>query len=236
MKIQFQQNYYLTTHWIHYPKPKVISLTQSTEVGTLYSVAELRGMQAIAQQYGLKVHMDGARFSNAIAALNCRPAEVTWRAGVDVLCFGGTKNGMALSEAVIFFDKELAADFDYRCKQAGQLASKMRFIAAPWMGLLETEAWLTNARHANECAAYFAQQVQQIEGVALMFPPQANAVFVQLSPKVVEYLRSQGWQFYSFIGLGGARFMFSWNSTPARIDELVADIATAQSSQHRVID
>ena len=221
---------------IHYPKPKVISLTQSTEVGTLYSVAELRGMQAIAQQYGLKVHMDGARFSNAIAALNCHPAEVTWRVGVDVLCFGGTKNGMALSEAVIFFDKELAADFDYRCKQAGQLASKMRFIAAPWMGLLETGVWLTNARHANECAAYFAQQVQQIEGVALMFPPQANAVFVQLPPKVVEYLRSQGWQFYSFIGLGGARFMFSWNSTPARIDELVADIATAQSSQHRVID
>lgn len=212
---------------IHFPKPKVISLTQSTELGTLYSVEELVVIQEIAQKYNLKIHMDGARFANAVAALNKSPAEITWKSGVDVLCFCGTKNGMALGEAIIFFNKALAEDFEYRCKQAGQLASKMRFISAPWLGLLETGAWIKNARHANQCAEYLENQLLNIEGVEIMFPRQTNALFVKLPEQVIKRLRNKNWQFYTFIGVGGVRFMCSWNTTGARIDELVNDIKEA---------
>lgn len=212
---------------IHYPKPKVISLTQATELGTLYSLAELKEIKAVAQKYNLKIHMDGARFANAVVALNKSPAEITWKSGVDVLCFCGTKNGMALGEAILFFNKALAEDFDYRCKQAGQLASKMRFISAPWLGLLETGAWLKNARHANQCAAYLENQLLNIAGVELMFPREANAVFVKLPEQVIHSLKAKNWQFYTFIGVGGVRLMCAWNTTKSRIDELIQDIKIA---------
>ncbi|MDB9528803.1 low specificity L-threonine aldolase [Oscillatoria sp. CS-180] len=209
---------------IHYPKPKVISLTQPTEVGTLYSLEELAAIRATADHHSLRIHMDGARFANAIAALNCSPADMTWKQGVDVLCFGGTKNGLAAGEAVIFFNKALAEDFDYRCKQAGHLASKMRFIAAPLLGALTGEAWLDHARHANACAAYLADQLAQIPGLKLLFPQSANGVFVEMPEHVIQALYDKGWKFYTFIGDGGARFMCSWNTTRDRIDDLLADI------------
>jgi threonine aldolase len=212
---------------IHYPKPKVISLTQATELGTLYSIDELLAIQAVAQRYQLRVHMDGARFANAVAAMGVAPAEITWKSGVDVLCFCGTKNGMAVGEAIVFFDRDLAADFAYRCKQAGQLASKMRFISAPWLGLLETGAWLRNAEHANACAAYLEQQLRQIPQVELLVPREANAVFVSLPEATVAELRAKGWLFYNFIGTEGVRFMCSWASTRACIDRLVEDVKQA---------
>ena len=211
---------------IHFPKPKVISITQATELGTLYSVAELIAIKEVAQKYNLKIHMDGARFANAVVALNKSPAEITWKSGVDVLCFCGTKNGMAMGEAIIFFNKALAEDFEYRCKQAGQLSSKMRFISAPWLGLLETGAWFKNARHANQCAEYLENKLLDIEGVHILFARQANGVFVKLPEQVIERLKEKHWQFYTFIG-GGVRFMCSWNTTPSRIDELVDDIKEA---------
>ncbi|WP_416666348.1 threonine aldolase family protein [Egbenema bharatensis] len=216
---------------IHYPKPKVISLTQATEVGTLYSIEELLAIQAVAEQYHLKIHMDGARFANAVVAMNKSPAELTWKSGVDVLCFCGTKNGMAMGEAIIFFNRQLAEDFDYRCKQAGQLASKMRFVSAPWLGLLETGAWFKNAEHANRCAAYLESQLLAIDGIEVMFPRQANAVFVKLPPAAIQTLYEKQWQFYTFIGAEGVRFMCSWNSTQARIDQLVADVRSAVQGQ-----
>lgn len=154
---------------------------------------------------------------------------MTWKLGVDVLCFGGTKNGLPLGEAVIFFNKALAEDFDYRCKQAGQLASKMRFIAAPLLGVLETGAWLHHARHANASAAYLAQRLGEIPEAKLLFPPQANAVFVELPPVVIQTLRDQGWRFYTFIGVGGVRLMCAWNTTRDRIDALIAAIQRALS-------
>ena len=131
---------------IHYPKPRVLSITQATEMGTVYSAAELDAVSETARRLGLRLHMDGARFANAVAALGVSPKEITWKVGVEVLCFGGTKNGMPVGDAIVFFDRELAEDFAYRCKQAGQLASKMRFIAAPWVGLLEGGAWLEHAQ------------------------------------------------------------------------------------------
>ena len=134
---------------IHYPKPKVLSLTQSTELGTLYTPEELVAVHGLTKRLGLKLHVDGARFANAVAALNVPPKELTWRAGVDVLTFGGTKCGLPVGEAVVFFDLQLAEEFDYRCKQAGQLASKMRFLAAPWLGLLKDGTMLRRAGHAE---------------------------------------------------------------------------------------
>lgn len=215
---------------IHYPKPKAISITQSTELGTIYQPEDVAAIGEMAKRLDLKLHMDGARFSNAVAALGCSPAEITWKAGVDVLCFGGTKNGMAVSEAVIFFDKGLAAEFDYRCKQAGQLASKMRFLSSPWIGLLENGAWLKNARHANACAATLERRLGEIPGVSIKFPREANALFIEMPEKAAEKLQALGWKFYTFIGAGGARFLCSWKTTGEEIDALVKDVKLVMSA------
>jgi len=212
---------------IHYPKPKVVSLTQATEVGTVYAKDELLEIRNVADKHSLKIHMDGARFANAVAALNVKPKAITWQCGVDVLCFGGTKNGLSVGEVIIFFRKEQAEDFDYRCKQAGQLASKMRFLSAPWLGLLENDVWLKNAGNANQRAADLAHQLQKIPGISIMFPQQANSVFVEMPPPVIEHLHKQGWHFYTFIGAGGARFMCSWDTTKESVSALISDIKAA---------
>jgi len=209
---------------IHYPKPRVLCLTQATELGTVYSPAEVDAAGQLARRYGMKVQMDGARFANAVVSLGCHPGDITWRAGVDLLCFGGAKNGMAVGEAVVFFNKALAEEFDYRCKQAGQLASKMRFLAAPWSGMLQHDAWLRRATHANRCAQMLAGQLQAIPQVELMFPVQANAVFVSMPQPLIEALHGLGWHFYSFIGAGGARLMCSWATEESDIEAFVRDI------------
>ena len=208
---------------IHYPKPRVVTITQSTETGRVYTVEELKAISSACKAHGLSLHMDGARFANACASLGCSPAELSWKCGVDVLCFGGTKNGMAVGEAVLFFDPVLAVDFDYRCKQAGQLASKMRFLAAPWVGMLESGAWLTNATHANRCATYFAEQIASIPNVTIASPVNANTVFLMAADDILSRLRGRGWKFYTFIG-GAARIMFAWDSDMERVDALARDI------------
>jgi threonine aldolase len=209
---------------IHYPKPRAVSLTQATELGTIYDVEELRAIGATAKELGLTVHMDGARFANAVASLGVTPKEITWQSGVDVLCFGGTKNGIAVGDAVVFFNRELAQEFDYRCKQAGQLASKMRYLSAPWIGLLEDGAWLRHASHANAMAALLEQSLRPIEGVNILSPRQANSVFVQLPTSVVEGLHERGWWFYTFIGAGGCRLMCSWDTDPKDVRCFVSDV------------
>jgi threonine aldolase len=212
---------------IHYPKPRVVSVTQPTELGTLYRVDELLAIRDRAKAHGLEIHMDGARFGNAVAALGCAPKEITWQAGVDVLCFGGTKAGMAVGEAVVFFDRALAAEFEYRCKQAGQLASKMRFLAAPWVGMLRGGAWLRHARHANEMARLLEAALREVPEVALLHPVEANAVFATLPPAAAAALRARGWRFYDFIGAGGARFMCAWDTTPEDVSAFAAALKEA---------
>lgn len=209
---------------IHYPKPRVLSLTQATELGTVYTADEIGAAGDLARRYGLRLHLDGARFANAVVSLGCHPADITWRAGVDLLCFGGAKNGMALGEAVVFFKKELAEEFDYRCKQAGQLASKMRFLSAPWTGMLQGGCWLERAAHANRCARILAERIQAIPGVTLMFPVQANAVFISLPQEYSDALHQLGWHCYSFIGAGGVRLMCSWDTKEEDIEALVTDL------------
>ncbi|GAN68936.1 threonine aldolase family protein [Acetobacter orleanensis] len=214
---------------IHFPKPRAVTITQPTETGQIYTLAEIQAISAVCRELGLHLHMDGARFANACAALGCSPADMTWKSGVDVLCFGGTKNGMAVGEAILFFDRTLAEGFDYRCKQAGQLASKMRFLAAPWIGVLESGAWLRNGQAANAAAAHLAQQITALEGLELMFPVEANAVFLKAPPALLDGLREKGWRFYTFIG-GGARFMFAWDADLAQVDTLASDIKTLHAA------
>lgn len=209
---------------IHFPKPKVVSLTQTTELGTVYTVEELRAIASIAKRRGLSVHMDGARFANAVAALGVHPSELTWRAGVDVLCFGGTKNGLPVGEAVVFFRSELAEEFAYRVKQAGQLASKMRFISAPWLGLLENDLWLKNAAHANAMAKRLSDGLADVPGARIMFPSEANAVFVELPEPARLAMLERGWRFYTFIGEGGCRLMCAWDIQPETVDRFLADL------------
>jgi threonine aldolase len=212
---------------VHYPKPQVLSVTQSTETGTVYTTEELGRLGETARRLGLAFHMDGARFGNAVASLNVAPKTITWQSGVDVLCFGGTKMGIAVGEAIVFFRKDLAKEFEYRCKQAGQLSSKMRFLAAPWIGMLQSDAWLNHARWANACASRLSEGLRKLDRVQLMAPTQANAVFATLPQDVLDYLKSRGWNFYTFIGSGGARFMCAWDTTDADVDSLLDDIRTA---------
>jgi threonine aldolase len=208
---------------VHSHKPGALTLSQATEAGTLYSAEEVRALGGLARELGLRVHMDGARFANALTALRLPPKALTWEAGVDVLSFGGTKNGLAGGDALVFFDRELARDFEYRRKQAGHLVAKMRYVAAPWVALLESGAWLRNAEHANAMARRLEMALRGLAGVRLLYPVQANAVFVQLPPGGAEGLRRRGWHFYTIAG--GERLMCSWDTEPADIDSLVKDLS-----------
>jgi len=210
---------------IHASQPRVVSLTNATELGTVYASHEVAEIGDLAHQRGLAVHVDGARFSNAVVAADCSPADLTWKAGVDVLVFGGTKNGLALGEAVVFFQLEHAAEFLYRMKQAGQLASKMRFLAAQWLGLIPNGKWLVYAQHANTMAAQLATGLAAIPQVELLFPCEANAVFARIPTSAVEGLYKLGWRFYTDVGPGGgARFMCSWDTTQDDVDTFLQDL------------
>jgi threonine aldolase len=216
---------------IHYPKPHVLSLTQATEVGTVYSLAELRAVTDIARRCHLRVHMDGARFANAVVALGVTPKEITWESGVDVLCFGGSKNGIALGEAVVFFNTELAREFDYRCKQGGQLASKMRFLSAPWVGMLQDGAWLRYAKHSNAMAQRLNTAIRHLPHVKIAHPVQTNSVFAALPDGVVQGMHQRGWKFYTHVSQDNARLMCSWDTTPEDVDAFAADLAEV-TAQH----
>ena len=217
-----------TPHGFHGSDPRVVSLTQTTELGTVYTPDDVRALSAVARELGLAVHMDGARFANAVAATGASPADLTWRAGVDVLSLGGTKNGAAFGEAVVFFDREKADNFRRRCKQSGQLASKMRFLSAQWVGLLENGVWLRNAKTANRVAAYLEARIGALPGVTVAFPRQANAVFALLPTAAADAVAARGWRFYNDVGPGGAaRLMCSWDSTEGDVDAFVDDLAAA---------
>jgi len=211
---------------IHYPKPRVLSLTQATELGTVYSLEELRALADVARHFQLRIQMDGARFANAVVSLGVSPKEITWESGVDVLCFGGTKNGIAIGEAVVFFNPELAREFDYRCKQGGQLASKMRFLSAPWVGLLQDGAWLRHAKHSNAMARRLESAIRPLPGIKIAHPVQTNAVFARLPDEVVQAMHQRGWRFYTHIGgWEESRLMCSWDTTAEDVDAFVADLS-----------
>jgi len=210
---------------LHSHKPGAISISQATELGTVYRCDEIAALADLARAHQMFLHMDGARFANAIASLNCAPKAITWEAGVDALCFGGTKNGAA-GELVIFFDKRISREFDYRAKQGGQLGSKMRFLAAPWLGLLTGDAWLRNAQHANQAARRLASRLREKAEIDSVFPVEANAVFVSMDERLANGLRARGWRFYKFIEPNVYRLMCSWATTETDISDFVCDITS----------
>jgi len=210
---------------LHSHKPGVISIAEATEFGTVYNCDEIAAIAGLARSYQLSLHMDGARFANAVASLNCSPRTITWEVGVDVLCFGGTKNGTVAGELVIFFNKEVSREFEYRVKQTGQLGSKMRFLAAPWMGLLKGDIWLRNAQRANRAARELARRLQGNTNVEIVFPVEANAVFARMDNELVRGLEARGWCFYKFIEPDVYRLMCSWATTECDIESFIRDVA-----------
>lgn len=204
----------------HRVVPSVLSLTQSTEAGTVYRPEEVAALSALAREHGLAVHMDGARFGNAVAALGCAPADLTWRAGVDVLAFGGTKNGALGAEAVVFFEPERARDFVYRRKRGGHLLSRMRFSSAQFEALLRDGLWLRLAGHANAMAARLAQGLTALPGARLLHPVEANEIFVCLPDGLADALRARGFRFYAWTG-GAVRLVTSFATRAEDVDALL---------------
>ncbi|EGF90968.1 low specificity L-threonine aldolase [Asticcacaulis biprosthecium C19] len=211
-------------HAPHTSRPRAISLTQSTELGTVYSMDELATLTAFARTHGLYVHMDGARIANAVASLGCAPHEVV--KGVDILSFGGTKNGAMLAEAAVIFNPVLAEDFAYIHKRAGQLPSKARFVSAQLQALLEDGLWLELGGHANAMARLLAEGLQTVAGVALLYPVEANELFVTLPRPVAQKLFAKGHQFYPWPAEGpeAYRLVTSFATTKAEVDGFLGEL------------
>jgi threonine aldolase len=210
----------------HHVQPRVISITQTTEMGTLYSIEEIRAISAFARDNNLILHMDGARIGNAAAALECGFYEMTGGAGVDVLSFGGTKNGMMYGEAVVFFDRSLSTDFKYRRKQGMQLASKMRYIAAQFGAYLDNDLWRTNALHANRMARQLYRAVKDIPGVEVTQPVQANAVFARIPGALIPVLQEHYFFYIWDEETDEVRWMCSFDTRQEDIDGFAALLRT----------
>jgi threonine aldolase len=203
---------------VHQLQPSAVSVTQATEYGTVYRPAELQALTDLAHSRKLRVHMDGARFANAIAYLNCHPGDVTWRAGIDVLSFGATKNGAIAAEAVVFFNLDCVKDFELRRKRAGHLISKSRYTAAQLLGYVETGAWLRNAQRANT----LAQNIAQAAGSRVLYPVEANELFLKLGDANKQALRAAGFHFYDWAApaSGEARLVVSWDQPEESVSAL----------------
>lgn len=186
----------------HEQRPSVLSISQATELGTVYSVAEVTALADTARERGMRLHMDGARFANALVRLGCTPAQLSWKAGVDVLSFGATKNGALGVEAIVFFDRDLTTDFLYRRKRAGQLVSKSRYLGAQMLAYLDGDLWLANARHANAMADLLAAGVCALPGVRLPLPVEANEVFAIVPLATHERLQAAGARYLVWPGEG----------------------------------
>jgi len=213
----------------HAVQARVVSITQSTELGTVYTCEEVRGLADLAHAHGMYLHVDGARLANAAAALDSPLRAFTTDAGVDAVSFGGTKNGMVFGEAVVLLAPELAEGFPWIRKQSMQLASKGRFAAAQFVALLEDDLWLRSAQHANAMGARLTRAVADLPGVRITQPTQANVVFAVIDPALTPRLREQ-WPFYVWDErTGEVRWMCSWDTTPEEVDAFAAAITAAVS-------
>lgn len=211
----------------HAVQPRLVSISNCTELGTVYTVDEVRALAKLAHERGLLLHVDGARLANAAAALGVGLGELSGQAGVDLLSLGGTKNGLLGAEAVVVLAPELAEGFEFLRKQTLQLASKMRFLSAQLAALLEGDLWLRNATHANAMAARLAERLAGVEGVRITRPVQANAVFAVL-PGTAAAALAREYDFYMWDEAAGeARWMCSWDTTEEDVDEFAAAVGRA---------
>lgn len=216
---------------VHSAQPATLSLTQSSEVGMVYQLDEIKAIADVAHSNGMHVHMDGARFANALVSLDVSPADMTWRCGVDVLSFGGTKNGCMAAEAVVFLNPDLVGDFAFLHKRAGQLISKMRFVSAQLLAYVTDDVWLRNARHANAMAQKLSQGLEKTPGVELAYPNQANEVFAHLPATLIEQMNQKGFNVNQaeLDSTAPPRFVTAWNTTEEEVDFLLSAIGQSLS-------
>jgi threonine aldolase len=212
---------------VHKVQPAVLSLSQETEAGTLYRPEELTALGDMARRHGIAVHMDGARFANAVAGLQCSPAAITWRAGVDMLSFGATKNGALGAEAVLVFDQAKATELGFRRKRAGHLLSKMRFITAQLDAYLANDLWLRNARHANAMAARLGAGLARLPDARLLHPVEGNEIFVALSEATIGRLGAAGFGFYRRGTQPVLRLVTAFDTDSKHVDAFLAVAAAA---------
>lgn len=209
---------------VHQVQAAAVSISQATESGTVYSPKEIATLSQVAHRFACKVHMDGARFANALVTLGNSPAEMTWKAGVDILSFGATKNGALAAEAVVIFDPELAENFQFLRKRAGHLVSKSRFVSAQLLAYLENDLWLHNAKNANIMAKRLYDGLQELSSVSFLFSVEANELFLILPKEVNEKLRGAGFQFYDWPsgGEGCVRLVTSFETNDSDIDRFIS--------------
>ena len=209
----------------HNTQPSSVSITQSCETGVIYKPDEILKITQVAKENDMKIHMDGARFSNAIVSLNKSPAEVTWKLGIDVLTFGGTKNGCLDAEAIIFFNPDQVNNFQYLQKRSGQLLSKTRFLSSQLNAYITNGVWLKNAKHANTMAKILSEKLSRINSLELTYPTESNEIFIKIPKNIQEHLNKKG---YSAIQDdmfdGSVRLVCSWNTNSNDIDKLIKTI------------
>ena len=207
-------------------QPSVVSITQSCETGTVYQLQEIRDIAKIAHKCAMSVHMDGARFANALVSLDVSPAEMTWKSGVDVLTLGGTKNGCLAAEAIIFFKPEMVGDFPFLHKRSGQLLSKMRFISSQMNAYVSDDVWIKNAKHANAMAKILSEGLNHFSNIELAYPTESNEVFVHLPRDVIDYLNSSGYDVNEEELDGKAvRFVTAWDTKVEDVENLLEKLA-----------
>jgi threonine aldolase len=211
---------------VHFPQPAAVSVTQATECGTVYGPDEIAGIASSARRHGVKLHMDGARFANAVGFVGCSPAELSWRAGVDVLSLGATKNGALAAEAVVFFDAELARGFEYRRKRGGHLVSKMRLLSAQLDAYFADGLWLANARHANDMARRLVAGLTPLKGTELLYPVDANEIFVVLPAPMHDALQAAGAKYHPWPsdrpGERAYRLVTAFDTDPRDVDRFLS--------------
>ncbi len=211
---------------VHHPQPSAVSITQATECGTVYDPDAVVSIATTAHRHGLKLHMDGARFANALAFVGCSAAELSWMAGVDVLSLGATKNGALAAEVVVFFDPDLAREFEFRRKRSGHLFSKMRFLSAQLEAYLTDGLWLSNANHANTMARRLVAGLTTLKGTQLLYPVDANEIFVILPPRMHDALQAAGAQYHAWPsdrpGERAYRLVTAFDTEQATVDRFLS--------------
>jgi threonine aldolase len=216
-----------------FQRPCTLSLTQVTERGTVYRISELSSLINRAKDQGLHIHMDGARFFQAVTALQCDPADISWKVGVDVLTLGASKIGGGIGDAVVFFDQQLARGFEYRLKQAGQTTSKQRLLTAPWVGLLESKVWQANTKHANAMAQDLEERLKAL-GIKTKFSRDANMLFFSFTDKEASRIKERGWQFHVHAGTGLARLVCGWDANSAFNGLFAEDVAEVMAASQKL--
>ena len=210
---------------VHHTQPSSVSITQVCETGEVYELDEIKKIADVAHKHKLNMHMDGARFANALVALNCTPAEMTWKSGIDVLSFGATKNGCIAAEAIIFFKPELVGNISFLMKRAGHLLSKMRFVSAQLDAYISNDVWLKNAKQANEMGKKLSDGLVKHNSIKLAFPTQANEVFAKFPREMIEHLNSLGYKMNEDELDGQAvRLVAAWNTQNSDVESFLESI------------